>query len=93
MNSAYIGKLMEIAQQDHNVVHLLADSGTGYDEMFRKNFPDQMYNFGIAEENMVSAAAGMATVGKIPFAFTQAHFWHTVPWSLSGTTSVFRISM
>ena len=74
MNSAYIGKLMEIAQQDHNVVHLLADSGTGYDEMFRKNFPDQMYNFGIAEENMVSAAAGMATVGKIPFAFTAGAF-------------------
>lgn len=74
MNSAYIGKLMEIAQQDHNVIHLLADSGTGYDEMFRKNFPEQMYNFGIAEENMISAAAGMATVGKIPFAFTAGAF-------------------
>ncbi|MBE5852395.1 MAG: transketolase [Lachnospiraceae bacterium] len=74
MNSAYVGKLMELAEKDHDVVHLLADSGTGYDEMFRKNFPDQIYNFGIAEENMVAAAAGMATVGKKPFVFTAGAF-------------------
>lgn len=74
MNSIYIGKLMELAETDRNVIHLLADSGTGYDEMFRRYFPDQIYNFGIAEENMVSAAAGMATVGKIPFVFTAGAF-------------------
>lgn len=74
MNSSYIGKLMEVAQKDHNVVHLLADSGTGYDEMFRRNFPDQIYNFGIGEENMVAAAAGMAATGKIPFIFTAGAF-------------------
>ncbi|MBE5907677.1 MAG: transketolase [Lachnospiraceae bacterium] len=74
MNSAYIGKLMELAEKDSNVIHLLADSGTGYDEMFRRNFPNQIYNFGIAEENMVAAAAGMATVGKIPFVFTAGAF-------------------
>lgn len=74
MNRVYIGKLMEIAEADHNVIHLLADSGTAYDEMFRRNFPDQIYNFGIAEENMVSAAAGMATVGKIPYVFTAGAF-------------------
>lgn len=74
MNSAYIGKLMELAEKDKDVVHLLADSGTGYDEMFRKNFPDQIYNFGIGEENMVAAAAGMATVGKKPFVFTAGAF-------------------
>ena len=74
MNSAYIGKLMELAENDHDVLHLLADSGTGYDEMFRRNFPDQIFNFGIAEENMVAAAAGMATVGKKPFVFTAGAF-------------------
>lgn len=74
MNSAYIGKLMELAERDSRVIHLLADSGTGYDEMFRRNFPNQIYNFGIAEENMVAAAAGMATVGKIPFVFTAGAF-------------------
>ncbi len=74
MNSAYIGKLMELAEKDHDVLHLLADSGTGYDEMFRKNFPDQIFNFGIGEENMVAAAAGLATVGKKPFVFTAGAF-------------------
>ena len=71
MQSAYIGKLMELAERDRNVLHLLADSGTGYDEMFRRNFPDQIYNFGIGEENMVAAAAGLASAGK------------TVRWSSS----------
>ena len=42
--------------------------------MFRKNFPEQIYNFGIAEENMVAAAAGMASVGKKPFVFTAGAF-------------------
>lgn len=74
MNSAYIGKLMELAEKDKNLLHLLADSGTGYDEMFRRNFPDQILNFGIGEENMVAAAAGMASVGKIPFVFTAGAF-------------------
>lgn len=65
---------MELAEKDRNVFHVLADSGTGYDEMFRRNFPEQIYNFGISEENMVAAAAGMATVGKVPFVFTAGAF-------------------
>lgn len=74
MNTAYMSKLMELAGKDRNILHLLADSGTGLDEMFRRNFPGQIYNFGIGEENMVAAAAGMATVGKIPFVFTSGAF-------------------
>lgn len=74
MQSAYIGKLMELAEKDSRIMHILADSGTGYDEMFRKNFPGQMVNFGIAEENMVAAAAGLATTGMIPFVYTAGAF-------------------
>lgn len=74
MQRAYISKLMELAEKDGNVLHILADSGTGYDEMFRMNFPEQMYNFGISEEHMVAAAAGMATAGKIPFVYTAGAF-------------------
>lgn len=74
MNSSYIGKLMQLAERDQDVLHLLADSGTGYDEMFRRNYPNQIFNFGIGEENMVAAAAGMASVGKKPFVFTAGAF-------------------
>ncbi len=74
MQRAYISNLMEIAEKDNRVLHILADSGTGFDELFRHNFPDRIYNFGIAEENMVAAAAGMASTGKIPFVYTAGAF-------------------
>ena len=60
MNSAYIGKLMELAEKDHDVIHMLADSGTGYDEMFRRNFPDQIYNFGIGKHGRCSSWNGIS---------------------------------
>lgn len=74
MQRAYISTLMELAEKDERVLHILADSGTGFDELFRRNFPRRMMNFGIAEENMVAAAAGMATCGKIPFVYAQGAF-------------------
>lgn len=74
MQKAYMSKLMELVEKDRNVLHLVADSDTGFDELFARYFPKQMYNFGIAEENMVAASAGMATVGKIPFVYTTGAF-------------------
>lgn len=74
MQRAYISKLMELAQKDSDVLHLVADSGTGLDELFLRNFPNQMVNFGISEEHMVAAAAGLATAGKKPFVFTAGAF-------------------
>lgn len=41
---------------------------------FRERFPERFYNFGAAEQNQMSAAAGMATCGLIPFASTFAMF-------------------
>lgn len=75
MQSSCIGALMEVAEQDKNVVYLTADSGEGgLDLMFRRNFPERAFNFGIAEQNMVAAAAGLAAAGKIPFVYTAAPF-------------------
>lgn len=56
MQKAYLMALYELAQKDKRVLSLLADSGTGYDELFQREFPDQLVDFGIAEEHMVSAA-------------------------------------
>lgn len=70
-----MGALMELASQDPNVLYLTADSGEGgLDLMFRRNFPDRAFNFGIAEQNMVAAAAGLAASGKMPFVYTAAPF-------------------
>ncbi len=74
MQKSYLLALYELAQKDSNVVLLLADSGTSYDELIRSSVPDQVYDFGIGEENMVAAAAGMASDGLIPFVFTAGAF-------------------
>lgn len=75
MQSSCIGSLLELAEQDKNVLYLTADSGEGgLDLMFRRNFPERAFNFGIAESNMVAAAAGLAASGKIPFVYTAAPF-------------------
>ncbi len=74
MQKAYLLALYELAQSNPDVVLLLADSGTSYDELIRSSMPDQVYDFGIGEENMVAAAAGMASAGLIPFVFTAGAF-------------------
>lgn len=74
MQKAYLMALYELAAKDKRVLSVLADSGTGYDELFRREFPNQLFDFGIAEEHMVGAAAGMASCGKIPFVYTAGAF-------------------
>ena len=74
MQRAYITALCEVAEKDSSVLSLLADSGTGYDELFRRYFPGRLIDFGIAEENMVAAASGLAACGKTPFVYTAGAF-------------------
>lgn len=74
MQRAYLLALYKIAQNDPRVMLLLADSGSGYDGLLQGKFPKQVLDFGIAEENMVAAAAGMASCGRIPFVYTAGAF-------------------
>jgi transketolase len=74
MRNAYIAELYEIAVRDERVLALVADNGAIVYDKFRAAFPDRFINFGIAEANMVSVAAGLAACGKIPFAYTIAGF-------------------
>lgn len=74
MRNTYLKMLYKLAENDSEVVSLVSDNGLIVYDDFRKDFPDRYYNFGIAEENMVAAAAGMASCGKIPFAYTISAF-------------------
>ncbi len=75
MQSSCMGCLLELAEQDPQLLYLTADSGEGgLDLMFRRNFPERAFNFGISEAHMVAAAAGLAACGKIPFVYTAAPF-------------------
>ncbi len=74
MQRAYMSTLLELAEKNQDILHLVADSGTGFDEMFQLYFPDRMLNMGIAEEHMVAVAAGLAMAGKTPFIYTAGAF-------------------
>lgn len=67
--------LFEVGQLYDNVVVIDADlSRATQTDLFLNNFPDRYFNVGIAEQNMICVAAGLATSGKIPFAGTFANF-------------------
>jgi transketolase len=72
---AYGLALVELGERNPEVVVLDADvSGSTKSRAFAKEFPDRFFNFGIAEANMVSAAGGLASCGKIPFVSSFAAF-------------------
>lgn len=74
MRNAYLRKLHELAGKDRNVLALISDNGAIVYDEFRRDFPKQYMNFGISEANMIAAAAGMASRGKIPFCYTIGAF-------------------
>jgi transketolase len=72
---AYGEALAELGAENEQIVALDADlSGSTKTGVFAKKFPNRFFNMGIAEANMVGTAAGLASVGKIPFLSTFAIF-------------------
>ncbi len=70
--------LMEAAKTDQNIVALCSDSrGSGSFTPFVQNFPAQFVETGIAEQNLVSIAAGLAKCGKKAYAVSPACFLST----------------
>ena len=68
---AYGKALAALGEINLNVVALEADLGAStYSYLFGRRFPDRFFNMGVAEANMIGAAAGLAASGKIPFAST-----------------------
>jgi transketolase len=65
---AYVRTVQELAEVDPRIVAVVNDSvGSSKLGKFREAFPDRLVNVGIAEQNMVGVAAGLANGGKIPF--------------------------
>lgn len=72
---SYGNTLAELGAKNPNIVVLDADlAGSTKTGIFRKAFPERHINCGIAEGNMMSVAAGLATCGKIVFASSFAMF-------------------
>lgn len=67
--------LVELGQKDERIIVLDADlSGSTRTSFFANEFPERFFNFGVAEQNMMATAAGLASSGKIVFASTFAMF-------------------
>ena len=72
---AYGQTLVELGRKNPDIVVLDADlANATMTQYFAKEFPSRFFDCGIAEQNMVGIAAGLASSGKIPFASTFAVF-------------------
>ncbi|MBW2334254.1 MAG: hypothetical protein JRF06_04035 [Deltaproteobacteria bacterium] len=74
IRDAFFDTLYDIAQKNRNVVFLTADMGAWSLNRFREDMPGQFINMGIAEQNMVSVAAGLALGGKKVFIYSIVPF-------------------
>lgn len=74
MRKAFIDTLIELAESDKDIWLLTADMGFGVVEPFAEKFPERYVNVGVAEQNMIGVATGLALEGKKVFCYSIATF-------------------
>jgi transketolase len=74
MRNVFISKLLEAAKKDSRIFLVTGDLGFGVLEEFESSLPKQFINAGVAEQGMVSLAAGLASTGKRVFVYSIGNF-------------------
>lgn len=74
MRNAFVDALIGLAGRDDRIFLLTADLGWSVLERFAERFPRRFVNVGVAEQNMIGIATGLAQVGFVPFAYSIATF-------------------
>ncbi|HMV46813.1 MAG TPA: 1-deoxy-D-xylulose-5-phosphate synthase, partial [Blastocatellia bacterium] len=74
MRAAFTETIVELAERDPRILLLTGDLGYCALEPFAEKFPDRFFNCGVAEQNMVGVATGLAEAGYIPFVYSIATF-------------------
>lgn len=74
MRNAFIEELVKLAVEHSNIALVVGDLGFSVIEPFADQFPDRFINAGVAEQNMVGLAAGMASEGYHVFTYSIANF-------------------
>ncbi|MFC1771260.1 1-deoxy-D-xylulose-5-phosphate synthase, partial [Candidatus Margulisiibacteriota bacterium] len=74
MRISFIDTLIKEIDKGHDIYLLTADLGFGLFDQIREKYPERFINVGVAEQNMVSVAAGMALDGKIVFCYSMIPF-------------------
>ncbi|HVU23802.1 MAG TPA: transketolase C-terminal domain-containing protein [Opitutus sp.] len=80
MRAAFVRALLERARADRRVVLLTGDIGFGVVEEFATALPDRFVNAGVAEQNMIAVATGLAASGLRPFVYSIAPFVSARPY-------------
>ncbi len=81
------GEGLVLAGEDPNVVGLCADlTESTRMQAFKEKFPERFFEVGVAEQNLVTVAAGMAAEGKVPFTSSYATFSPGRNWEQIRTT-------
>ena len=70
MRTTFVKTLIELARKDERIFLLTPDMGYSVLESFRDEFPDRFLNTGIAEQNTIGVAAGLALTGKIVYVYS-----------------------
>lgn len=74
MRNAFIEELVQAASLHENIALVVGDLGYGVVEPFAKKFPKRFFNAGVAEQNMMSLSAGLASEGFHVFVYSIANF-------------------
>lgn len=80
MRVAAISTLLDLAERDRRVVLLTGDLGFSVIEPFAERFPERFFNVGVAEQNMIGLASGLAEGGYLPFVYSIATFASLRPY-------------
>lgn len=80
MRLAFAETIAELAERDARIVLLTGDLGYTVFEPFAEKFPSRFFNVGVAEQNMVGLATGLAEAGFIPFVYSIVTFASLRPY-------------
>ena len=69
MRDAFFDRVYEIARQDANIIIIRADMGAPSLDKFKRDLSSQLIDVGIAEQNMITVATGLALSGKKVFTY------------------------
>jgi transketolase len=74
MRNVFIDRLIQEAKVDDRIVLITGDLGFGVVDRFKSEFPERFFNFGVAEQSIMSIAAGLASKGFRPFVYSIGNF-------------------
>ena len=74
MRDAFVNALLALAEKNSNIMLLTGDLGFGAFDQFIERYPKQFLNAGVAEQNMMGVATGMALSGYVVYVYSIGNF-------------------